>query len=90
MTNDKRCIQSAMAGRTLRTYVVSEIESTSVELSIGRNRIELLRKDGMRHCYRIMFRHRTDEYRKSLRYLYPSLYREYGLPNTVWGRILKY
>ena len=87
---DARGFAAALAGRNVRTYAVSAIESITFRSAATRNKIEILGTDGTCDRYGVMYRSQTNEYRKALQSLYGNRFRERDLPRSLWGKLVKY
>lgn len=73
-----------------RLFPVSELQSITVEVRHGSNRVTLTRLGGARDSFFILHRHLTREWMSILNDSYPSLYAETGVPKTTAGRVLKW
>jgi len=76
-------------GRGFRHYVVSEVEAITVTVGHGNNHVTITRSNGQSDRYDIQQRPLTQHFMRVLQAMYPSLYRESGVPKTVMGRLLK-
>jgi hypothetical protein len=76
-------------GRGFRHYVVSELRSIIVTVSPGGNHVSLSTANGQYDRYEIQQRPLTEHFKQVLQAMYPSLYRESGVPTTLVGRLLK-
>src|SRR6267142_5840046 len=75
-------------GRGFRHYVVSELRSITLTVSPGGNNVSLTSTNGRSDRYDIQQRPLTEHFRQVLQAMYPSLYRESGVPTTAVGRLL--
>jgi hypothetical protein len=88
-TNDRDRFNSALLGRPLRTYSLSDIASITLRSSMARHKIEIHRANGTADIYSMWDRDKLLHYRYLLQKTYPHHYREEGFPNTRWGKFLR-
>ena len=70
-------------------FPVSELESIAVVVSHGHNKVVLTRLGGETLELNVYHRASTKEWMAVLGTMYPSLYRDVGVPTTALGRFLK-